>query len=268
MKGPCEDSSDLTRSLDNCFDAHEIAALESGVSLEQLLREDPRKAIEMVPSILDRGLNTAYTQEDGTNVRSFVQATCGGPCETVPQAVYNAVGDAYPMLSRELKDRAVCTISRILDRQNYLTSQLQIEGLREPLLIADLVLASNHLYWPGLNEGCSLLKKYDDFFEIWKEIAGENGLFDRAKVNSDFLVAYALLRSDICRFGRDYIRVANPNFLNRVVKGIVALRFAPAKGEGEIKIGTTRLQELLPEELHSQIESLRQERDWTKVRSF
>lgn len=87
-----------------------------------------------------------------------------------------------------------------------------------------------------------------------------DGLFDPAKVRSDFLVAYALIRKDFTHFGEDYVRAANPEFLQRVLKGIVALRFDKATEE-QVDQGRKRLYELLPVSVHERIEPLRQEAD-------
>ena len=89
-----------------------------------------------------------------------------------------------------------------------------------------------------------------------------NGMFYPNKVEGDFSVGYGFLRSDTTNYGEHYAKVANPFFLERLMKGIVAVRFGDTKDGDEIKKGDARLRELLPECLHDRIEPLRQEHDW------
>lgn len=98
-----------------------------------------------------------------------------------------------------------------------------------------------------------------------------NGLFIQEYVVSDFVVANSLLRSDFCSFGEDYLLFANKEFINRVVKGIVAFRFGTRWGDKvwwDAEEGTKRLKELLPESLHDRIEPLRLEADWADQSNF
>ncbi len=71
-------------------------------------------------------------------------------------------------------------------------------------------------------------------------------LFCTAKVKSDFCVAYAVLRSDMCSFGAEFTQTCHPLFLKRVVEGIVAMRFAWVQNDEEARKGRERLRELLP----------------------
>ena len=173
--------------------------------------------------------------------------------------LYNAVGAIYPLLDREQRDDAVRAHLRQFDQVNNMYVSLNhTPFIREPLLLADITILRAG-YWPGLKDEKDLWKNRDKDV-IADVIAG--GLFDPSKVQSDFLVAYALLRSDFTSFGDDFVVAANPDFLNRVLKGIVALRFAKREDPEEIEAGRNRLYKILPESVHDRIEPLRLEADW------
>ena len=103
-----------------------------------------------------------------------------------------------------------------------------------------------------------------------KEIIDEHGLFKPDRVNSDFLVAYALLRKDITTFSEDYAKTAHSEFLERVLRGIISLRFAGVdlNNKKEIEGRTERFRQLLPDSLHDKIESLRQDGGWADFQKF
>ena len=257
---------------------HEVAIFGRIEPFANLLKKDPDKAIEMIPDVYNGALNEAYS-EDGENLRSSMKANTGVTFEAIPWALYNAVGSAYPNLSREQKDRAVKKIGSILcelnsdeiDGKGRMKSLGQMTGIKEPLLLSDIVIR-NPRYWPGLREGKKKIKRHSSFPEFRRELIDENGMFKPNKkgysisetsVNSDFLVAYALLRSDLCDWGEQYVKTANPEFLERTFKAIIALRFADCMDSAKgIRRGAKRLIELLPRSLHHGIESVRRRADW------
>ncbi len=175
--------------------------------------------------------------------------------------LYNAVGAIYPLLNRKQKNNAIKAHLNQFDVVNYSSVNTNHSPyIREPLLLADIAIA-RHLYWPGLYEEEQLWKGKESFTRLQEDIMKENGLFDKTKVKSDFLVAYALMRNDFTNFGDDYVKIANPDFLDRVIKGIVALRFFERKTKEEINKGRKRLYELLPKAVHDKIEPLRKKAD-------
>lgn len=182
---------------------------------------------------------------------------------------YNAIGAIYPMLSREQKDEALKTFLEKFDKINYYyTNHNHTPFIREPELLSDIGITRG-FYWPGLHDEKHLWKDIKNFEEFKNKYIGEGGLFNPEKIKNDFLVAYALLRKDFTStsFGEDYLKIAHPEFLNRVLKGIVGLRFANAS-EKELGAKKRRLFELLPESVHDRIESLRQEADWANSEKF
>lgn len=191
--------------------------------------------------------------------------------------LYNAVGAIYPLLDRKQKNEAIRAYLNQFDGINYLrVNTNHTPNIREPQLLADITIA-RPIYWPGLYDEKQLWKGKRSFAKLQKDIMDENGLFDKSIVINDFLVAYSLMRSDFTKFGDDYIKVANPIFLDRVMKGIVSLRFArraideeidEIRNDIEIDEGRNRLYELLPKGVHHKIESLRQEADWPDAMQF
>lgn len=182
--------------------------------------------------------------------------------------LYNAIGAIYPVLNRQDKDQVVRAHLSQFDKLNYIYVNINhTPHIREPLLLSDIVLA-RPIYWPGLKDEEHLWYEKKYFEDIKNEIITSNGLFYPGKVRSDFLVAYALLRSDITDFGEDYAAVANPNFLERVLKGIIAIRFCRSKDKESIEKDKERLYELLPESVHDKIETLRKQRDWAYAGNF
>jgi len=182
--------------------------------------------------------------------------------------LYNAVGAIYPLLDKKQRDETIRSYLTQFDRLNYLTVNLNhTPKIREPLLLTDIAIA-RPFYWPGLKDEKILWDGKESFSEIRKENMTENGLFNPNRVKNDFLVAYSLMRNDFTSFGEDYVKSANPKFLNRVMKGIVALRFAGVTTDSEIEKGRNRLYELLPKSVHDRIEFLRKEADWTNANQF
>ncbi|MFA5724276.1 MAG: hypothetical protein WC979_08525 [Candidatus Pacearchaeota archaeon] len=256
------DINQIIEGLNKCLDSYEAAAIIHVEPLAQMLKDSPDKAINMIFDVYNRALDAAYTNEEGKNLRAFIEATAGGPHEMVPSAIYNAVGEVYPYLERPQKNRALIKVLDCMDKINYAYVQIShTPFIREPLLLSDIKI-TRWLYWPGLHDEENLWKGKQSFYEIHKEIMDENGMFRKNIVKSDFLVACALLRKDFCSFGNEYAEAANPQFLERVIKGIVAIRFAHTKTTEDVSRGKARLEELLPESLHSRIEPLRLERDW------
>jgi len=235
------------------------------------LRKDPEEGVKQIGSAYYSAVNDAYEDKESGIDAGYALALVGGPSEHVSWPIYNAVGAVYPHLTREQKDGALKSLLNIFDRMNYgivngARGVGHTTGIREPLLVADISIA-NWRYWPGLDEAGPLVQRYETFEKFHEELIDiNNGLFKTDMVSSDFLVAYAALRKDKSRFAERYVEfleVENPAFLDRAMRGMVAIRFgALATGQENVEKGTSRLKELLPEPLHGRIEPLRLEREW------
>lgn len=200
---------------------------------------------------------------------SFVAHAAGGPHEGVTWPVYNAIGEVYPALTREQRDNALHELFSIWDRINWADINGargvgHTTGIREPLLLADIHIA-RPTYWPGLDEGEYRISQHDSFEKLQNKLIDNNGNFKPDKVHSDFCVAYALLRSDLCAYGEKYTRAANPSFLERTLQGIIAMRFGRENANNQ---GIQRLKKLLPESLHEYLEPLRAQGGWADYTKF
>ncbi len=265
----------IIRQLERQLFNYNLVALANIPELEQLLKECPDEGIASILKIYERMCNQAYEGR-----RAYVEAIAGGPIENLTWPLYNAIGSIYPYLDRERKDKALTEVLSIMDRRRYsevngLEGVGHTTGIREPLLLADICI-TRHLYWPGLQDELPAIKKScPSFFEFQKDFMDERGVFNHKRIKSDFLVAYALLRSDFCGWGEDYARSANMSFLERTLRGIVALRFAkrgtvegwyPTKED--VEKGEARLRELLPKSIHNRITPLRLEGGWVDWEKF
>ena len=169
----------------------------------------------------------------------------------------------------------------ILDRRNYVEVNGErgvghTTGIREPLLLSDISIA-RILYWPGIDEGRHLVSKYNNFIDFKEALIDDDGMFyhkgvghdmsSEHGVNSDFVVAFALLENDVCSYGEDYVSVANPRFLGRVVKGIVNFYMARRNDE-ERKTELESFRRILPESVHHMFEPFLEEADWIDYTKF
>ncbi len=271
----CSGNENLLNDLRKAFDSHYFAAIDI-IPFSEMLKENPEEALGLIGKKYNEALDKAYTDEEGVNNRGYVEALAGGPFEAIPWALYNAVGGVYPYLDRFQRDKALKQVLSILDGRNYAEVNGDrgypghTTGIREPLLLSDICICRD-LYWPGLKDEKHLWENTASFEELEEKIFDESGNFRREVVRSDFLVSYALLRSDFTSFGEDfalYMNIKNPDFLERTLKGIVGLRFARTETEDQIIDGKKRLEELLPEPVHNRIEPIRQEADWVDYKKF
>src|SRR3989344_852846 len=259
---------ELVDALEKAFVSHEAASLVHVEPLARMLMDDPDRAVDLITSTYHKALDDAYTDGEG-NLRGFVEATCGGPYEAIPADVNNAVGAVYPYLNRARKDRALGKVLGIMDYINCRYVQTNhTPFIREPLLLSDICIA-RAFYWPGLEggEGTWLLKQVgnsglDSFIRLKEELLDADGYFRKDSVRSDFIVAYTLLRSDMCCFGELYAASANQSFLERTLQAITGMRFAlPGSEEDQVR-RRERLKELLPESVQEKIDIHKEKADW------
>jgi len=293
------EKKDIFNEIKSSFMKHYLISKDSADKFSQELWQNPKQSLDNLLKIYDESLDKAYTNsKTGENTRSFIEAAAGGPHEAIPSALYNSIGTIYPFFDRNLRDYALGKILNIMDKINNRYIQIaHTPYIREPLLLTDICI-SRQLYWPGLEgeEGERLIKKYNPLFCDFKtELINEEGFFNKNKIKSDFLVAYSLLRKDFCNWGEEYAEIANERFLDRVLQGITAMRFADyfklkslsqeeieginyeAKDSNfysknklkldnsldrNISLGRNRLMELLPQSLHGKIEEKIEQKDW------
>ncbi|MFH1500904.1 MAG: hypothetical protein ABIE22_03070 [archaeon] len=254
------DIDNFMAELERICAKQDIAALNHIEPLRQLIMTNPDKAIPK--------LGPAYKSAVKEGAGGGYVSMCGGPSEAFTKPIFHIVGAAYPYLTREQKDSSLRQVIDILNNYRYdIASLVHSPHIREPLLFSDVGICSP-LYWPGLHGQERLWKDVEDFYELQEKIMTEEGMFRPEIVDSDFLVAYAILRTDFTPFGEQYIQAANPLFLERVIKGIVNLRFGRSDTAKRIKKGEGRLREILPESLHDRITPIREEADWADWEKF
>ena len=264
---------ELVDGIERCFVSHEAASVVHVEPLARMLMDNPDKAIDMITSAYNKALDDAYTDEEGNNLRGYIEAIAGGPMEAIPSDVYNAVGAIYPFLDRKRKDRALGKILSIMDGINYFYVQNgHTPFIREPLLFGD-ICAVRMLYYPGLDEGKTILKQFgnsgvDSFLELKRDIIDKNGLFIRNKVKSDFIVAYSLLRTNLSSFGEMYVGVANPDFLDRTVQAITGMYFGQKGGEGHEEEMREDFRQSLTQSVQDKVDYYLEQRDWVDYKNF
>lgn len=185
--------------------------------------------------------------------------------ETIPWRVYNSVGAVYPYLDREQKNRALKQVLNILDglRSSYVNGAEGIghtTGIREPLLLTDIVLVRGH-YLPGIGESRNIVRQFPNFYEFRKGVMNEQGEFYVGQVKNDFLMSFTLLNSKYCDYGEDYANFAlehTPEFLDRVLNGIAAIIYKRGPNPDGEKNDVLPL----PKKLHERIKQFGQKRDW------
>lgn len=247
------------------------------------LQENPERAGEIVSDEYRNRLNDFRSREGSAYVE---------PGEDVALPVVNAVGEVYDSLNREQKNEALASVLSNFDRVKYNVAQRYVSGIDEPMLVADISIARDW-YWSGLDfvDGLILtdfaesgsgndpyIGKRENFEELTEELL-EDGIVD-ARGQSNFLTTYALLRSDRSDFGEEFSQKLDKEYLEDVMRGIVALRFGlfsydpwgdrRERGltDEELEEGRRRLEDLLPSPLHDDIDSLRQDTDWIDSSEF
>lgn len=182
--------------------------------------------------------------------------------------LYNAVGAIYPLLNREQRDEALRAHLHQFDGLNYsAVNTNHTPFIREPLLLTDITI-TNRFYWPGfLDEEAKWKgKSLKDLQE--EGILQENGLFNPEEVQNDFLFAYALMRTDHSDIAEDYAKIAHPDFLERTLKGISAMRFAKQGDKKKIEKRAKRLRKVLPKNVAEQVIAFKDEADWADPKNF
>ncbi len=172
--------------------------------------------------------------------------------------LYNSIGVIYPYLNKQQKNMVVkAHLRQFKPIEQSHVNHNHTRFIREPLLLADICAASKSRYWPGFSSESYLWEDEKSFSDLEKQIM-ENGLFKTKKVKSDFLVAYGLLSSDISKFGEDYIKVVQPEFLNRVLDGIVTVAIDGNRNKGYITREMKALRKRLPKSTHEKLEEFKE----------
>ena len=232
-----------------------------------LVRSEPTEGIKQLAATY-RLMEKDYFKGD-----YYIRNLAGGVPEGISWGLYNAIGEAYPALSREQKDLALRQTFAIMDETTYtivngLEGAGHTTGIREPFYLGEIATA-RRMYWPGLDEGKNLIKLcYGNFDEVKFNLMTKEGTFKQDRIHSDFLVAYAFLRSDFSNFGESFAEAFDKPFMDRTVTAIVKMRIRNAKTESEVSAGLDRLKFLLPKSLHGKIEAASKSTGWVDSEQF
>jgi len=178
--------------------------------------------------------------------------------------LYNALGVIYPLLESEQRAQALRAYLRQFDEVNSLYVQANHTAyIREPIALSDICVA-RPAYFPGMEREAGTIKTYKSYGALKKSLMSK-GLFKPEKVPNDFCMAYALLRKDMSKFGQSFAKECHPEFLERVLKGIINLRFANARDEKE---NIEKFKKLLPKSLHDRISKYCEQKDWLHQENY
>ena len=133
---------------------------------KQQIKTEPALALPLTSKVYDQVVRA--DQPD-----AFVGKIAGGPMGGVVWPIYNAIGEQYPSYDRETKDLALRSLLVVFDSLNKAEvdgsrGDGHTTGIREPLLLSDIGIVALR-YWPGMDEGKSLVKKFKTFSDLEKE---------------------------------------------------------------------------------------------------
>ncbi len=127
-----------------------------------LVEKDLTEAIRQLPDFIERARDV-----NGPD-RAFVEAVAGGPNHDWIVPLFNVIGVHYPMLDRDLRGLFLRHCLNYLDHLNYIYSQNHVQGLRGPLLVADIIV-NRGLYYPGFELEVEFLKNHPTVRQIIKD---------------------------------------------------------------------------------------------------
>jgi len=236
--------------------------------LEKLLKENPNSGVTKIAETYKAAVDKHYHGD------TAYLSSIGGPCEGSVIPVYEVVGNIYPNLTREQKDEALKQFIQVWDRIRVdQVQRTHTAFINEPLLSADIYIAGRN-YWPGIFDGrdSPLLNKLpkNNFEEVKRQVLDEDGDIV-PKACSQFIVAYALLRSDFWKNNgnnAEFAEALNPAFLDSTIKGITWIRFGYKTFAKDPERSMARIKELMPESQHGKIEKYQKEGGWADYRNF
>lgn len=228
------------------------AGIKERVSNETLL-----EGVKFADQIIDGVKNLTYERVQGI-----------GDDYLPDLYAYNALGTIYPYLTMEQRENAVRAFLGHFDCLRYDRVQYNhTSKIMEPIALTD-ILSARWLYFSGLEDETKQIgeaKKLKKFESIYMT---KDGLFKPNKVDSDFLMAYAALRTDTWDYAKEYAREAHQQFLDRVVKGLVNVFFSDAKTEEKVKEKKKDITRILTPEVYPLIDYHLSKKDWINTKLF
>lgn len=223
--------------------------------MAELMCRDPRQGIRRLPEFMER-------IRDVNSDRAFVEAVAGGPNPHWTGSLLDVLSMIYPEVDRDLQVEALTTCLYFLDRQNYFTSQENVELIKDPWLVRDIIINFS-LYWPGF-------QKYVDLLEANRDIAS----FKKAlgKVQNGVWMAWAVIHSDFASLPvRKWYYENFPELIDHTLDAIAGITFDHAEHDWEnkkipIEEGIEKRIKKYDPFLHRAIHQKVSERKWIKIK--
>lgn len=241
----------LANSITKAFGGMYEQAADVAHEYATLMSQDPRAAILQLPVYLNRA-------RDINPERSFVEAVANGPNPDWTAPMLDIIGVAYPTLDKETRKEALLQCLGFLNGLRYDYSQMQVELINEPWLVADIVI-DYPLYWCGFQDYCELLEKNRAWEQLYPQLNG---------IRSAFWFTLAIVRTE---FASDTIKDnfyrLFPTLTDRTLDAIAGITHDHA--EHNFKKDGTPLEEGIEKRLfkydhrfHADIKRKIEERKW------
>ena len=226
-------------------------ASELSEEYSQLLSQDPKKSIEMLPIFIKRLREV--------NPEPGMEALSGGPNQDWIAPLFNVLGGIYPFIERDARKEGLIQCLNYLDGLRYDYSQNHVELIHEPWLVGD-ILVNRNLYWCGFKRPTEILAKS----RTWKD-------FLKNKGESDFFLTLAITCPEYSSLEvRKNFYKEFPEMLDRTEDGIAALTYENSENESkktgeDIQLLIDRRMIKYDPLLHNDIRRKIEERKWIKL---
>jgi hypothetical protein len=224
------------------------------VEYARLVVQDPEKAIDELYGFNKKVRNV-------NKERAFIESLVG-PNQDWTGPIFSLVGNIYPELNKQAREKALRKTLQILDKINYMYVQWDVEKINEPLFVRDIQV-SRPIYWPGYEQQTKFLEKnttWKDFLEKRKEL-----------ITSDFLLAFAISKPKHASLEiRTKFYDSNKELMDRTSEAIGGILYNESERfherekltlEEYITDNIKKFDPLLHEKIYKAIE----EKDWIKI---
>ena len=248
-----QNANRLQKKVQTFFETLRSQAGETFCQFDQLMQEDPKKAMEALPSFLD-----SVRAKSGDR---WIESLAGGPNHDVTVPLLNIVGAVYLDLDRETRTAGLRQCLSYLDGINCMYSADHVGRIDAPLLVGDIII-NRPPYWAGYQEYAKALEHIKE----WKNF---QPLIENAK--SEFWLTLSVFRQKYTsleirtRYFQHY-----PSLVDRSLDALAGILFEESSRCHE-NDGKT-LQEDLDESfamydpvLHDRLHRKMEEKKWIKV---
>lgn len=183
--------------------------------LDEVMVNNPKKGIRRLPEFFEKIRGVLGKDQ------AFVEAVAGGPNPHWTGSVLDVLGFIYPELTRELQQEALLVCFSFLDRLNYLVAQDNVEMIKEPWLVRD-ILVNESWYWPGFQRYVDLLEKIKSFEEFKKAL--------EQTTRNNVWMAWTIIRREWATLPvRTWYYENFPDLVDRTLDAIAARIFSRAE---------------------------------------